>query len=343
MSTPPDALSLTATPSNLPDLQLGQYSVTLNEPTIVTNSCLTSGQQVAWDCATGAELSMAVSTLGPNAPQISLSYSPPPNTAIRYGAQPPQLSGVASLTLVRDKDAFNKGPAYWFTQQYTKTVIVHNSDLPGGSPGSKRAFLKRWFFDEENLEDSASLQERDDSSQWTSDSFAKPGDKPWYCFWNGTVLEGFIFIQQDTAGGSASGTAGYASAAATSMAAAPSAPYAVREKRQAPSNLKPYPMMVKIEERRNPRNPVQPYCQQMQILYNWQLNELRDPGSQLIQIPLTENEPLVQHQMQQNQEAPGGPPSSPASPTGMPGRRRAVDKRTPTGGASSCQCEWMST
>lgn len=282
--------------------------------------------------------------VGPHTSVVSLTYPQPPNAPIRYGAQPPQLSGDAALRIYKDEDASNDGPAYVFWQQYNKTVIVHNSDLPGGLAGSKRSFFRRWFSSEEGPEDLTDLFERDTTdvdSQWPTNSIAKPADKPWYCFWPDTILEGFIYVSQN-ADQSSGGSATSASAAATSSV--PSASPGVRQKRQAPASLQTYPKLVKIEERRNPHSDMQPYCQQMQILNTNQPGPLRDPVTQqLIQIQLSETEPMVQHQINQYQGPSGGPPTNAASPTGYSGRRRAVDKRGPTGAGPLCQCEWMSS
>ena len=283
---------------------------------------------------------------GPNSSQVSLSYPEPPNSVIRYGAQPPQLSGPVNLVLMKDKEEFNKGPAYLFMQQYNKTVIIHNSDLPRGLQGSKRSLVKRWISGE-IFERPAGIHRRDSStldSQWSSNSVAEPADKPWYCFWPGTILEGFVFIQQDA---TQTTTASTASSGATAMTPAPAASVQVTKKRQTPANLQPYPKVVKIEERRNFFNNIKPYCQQMQILNNNQPGPLRDPVTQqLIQIQLDESEPFVQHQFDQQNFGPsasGDLRASPALPTGVPGRKRAIDKRGPMSGGPSCQCEWMSS
>ena len=287
---------------------------------------------------------MAVQMAGPNRPMVSLSYPEPSNPSIRYGAQPPELSGLANLILMKDKDESSKGPAYLFTQQYNKTVIVHNSDLPGGLPNSKRSLIQRWF-STGDVEGRFEVSKRyTDDSQWTSNSIAKPADKPWYCYWPNTILEGFIYITQDVEQ-SENGSAASSEAAMTTSP--PSAPSGVYEKRQAPANIQLYPKVVKIEERRSPMNPIKPYCQQMQILNTNQPGPLTDPATgQLIQIQLEETEIATQHQFDQDddfgQAAPSALPSIPAMPQSLPGGRRAKYKRTSTGSGPLCQCEWMS-
>ncbi|KAL6718982.1 hypothetical protein ACLMJK_003217 [Lecanora helva] len=344
VSPPPDAISLTSTPSNLPPLPTGTFAVTLDEPNAVKDSCLTNKNQAsAWDCATGARLSMEVQIMG-SRPLVSLSYPQPPSPSIRYGAQPPQLGGQVPLVMMSDKYESTKGPAYLFTQQYNKTVIVHNQDIPGGVPtNSKRSFLKRWFSKHGDTEDRASIYGRDsDDSDWTDNSIAVPGDKPWYCYWPGTILEGFIYITEDVDEDDDGFQASSSAAASTS---APSSLSDSVNKRQAPQNLQPYPKVVKIEERRNPF-PIKPYCQEMQILNTNEPGLVTDQATgQLIQVQLDESESVVQHQFNPvgswGPAAPSSIPSFPAFPTGIPGRKRATERRDLSGTGSACQCQWI--
>ena len=271
--------------------------------------------------------------VGPNAPIISLSYSTPSDGYIRYGSQPPQLNQPANLVLMKDKDDFSRGPAYVFQQHYDKVVIVHEEDIPGGIPNSKRSLLKRWFYDK-GLENHGSLMGRQDDDDWASNSIAHPVDRPWFCYWNNTILEGFIFVTQDaSANTTASGTLPSAAATSSGSSDFPGS----RIKRQNPSSPSSYPKSMKIEERR-PLNPSRPYCEQMQILNTYQPGPLVDPITHLVNtVYLSESESLdlIQNLI-------GGSPSlqaPDASPSGFPEKRGAKDKRfTPP---SSCQCGWM--
>lgn len=263
-------------------------------------------------------------------PVVSLTYSTP--SAIYYGSQPPQLNQPAPLVPMNDKDDFDKGPAYVFQQSYDKLVIVHERDLPGGVQSSKRSFIKRWLYGDgpESLGSLMGRQENDEDDEWTSQSMAKPGDKPWFCHWNNTTLEGFIFVTQD-ANASASASDASPSAAATSSGSGPFD--GSRLKRQGPAS-RSYPKSLKIEERR-PLKPSQAYCQQMQILYNLQLGALPNNPVYLNE---TGSQSLVQ-----NQAMPGmaGIPhfEVPASPTSIPTKRGAMHKRATS--PSTCQCKWM--
>ena len=329
MPSPPDAVSLASTPANLPALPTGIFAVSLDNSVSNTNSCLiNSAQSCAWDCATGANLSMVVTLAGSNTPQISLSYPTSSDGSIRYGAQPPQLNQTANLVLMDDRDDFNKGPGYVFQQQYNKIVVVHEADLPGGTSSWKRSLLGRWFYDK-GLENRGSLIGRQEDDEWTSDSIARPVDRPWFCYWNNTILEGFIFVTQDaSASASASGTSLSAAATSSGSSSFPGS----RFKRQSPSSLSFYPKSVKIEERR-PLKPIQPYCEQMQILDNYQLG----PVMNTIQLSEIESQSLIQNQATQGMAGSVSLQAPAASPSGFPRKRANMDTTPP----SSCQCGWM--
>ena len=334
MPSPPDAVPLKSTPANLPALPTGTFTISLDDSVSNTNSCLTdTAQSCAWDCATGANLSLVVTMEGSNAPVISLSYTTPSDPYIRYGSQPPQLEQPANLVLMNDKDDFNEGPAYVFQQQYNKVVIVHEGDIPGGIPNTKRSLLERWFYDK-GLGKHGSLIGRQEDDEWTNDSFARPIDRPWFCYWNNTILEGFIFVTQ----GASSSASASASPAATSSGSSqfPES----RFKRQSPPSLSSYPKSVKIEERR-PSIPTQPYCEQMQILNTNQPGPVINPATnQINTVYLTENESQSLAQNQAVQGMANGPsPSGPPSPSAFPKKRGATAKRATS--LSSCQCGWI--
>lgn len=277
---------------------------------------------------------------GTNAPAISLSYPTAPGAQIRYGAQPPVLHGSpVILSLNSDSSTPMRGPAWSFQQTYTKVVIVRQQDLPGPSASSKRSFLRRWFSDDDGFDDSASLFERD--SLFTDSQWAKAGERPWYCYWNGTELEGFIFVTQK-ADDDATISASYPTAASTNaaMRAAPSATYQGRVKRQAPPSQPAFPNVLKVEERRSIYNPVQPYCQQMQVLYNQQLG-FTVPGQDApLTIQLTETEAPFQQKQQLPQDGGAVTATMSAAPSSLP-RREFYEKRAPNPNAPSCHCQWV--
>ncbi|KAG8525968.1 uncharacterized protein KY384_000730 [Bacidia gigantensis] len=285
--TPDDAAPI-PTPTQLPIIPTGTWAVSLQEPLSSSNSCLTNpAQNNAWDCSNGADLEIDIQmpSSGQMAPPIiNLTYSNLPNQQIRYGAQPPELVGLTDLVLARDKSksAFNQGPAYSFNQQFNKTVIVKAEDFPGPVLPSKRDSVwsvRRWL---EGWEEYASLSERQlQQSDWNQTYLARPGDKPWYCFWNGTVFSGFIYTQNEDDSSDSDSD----SDSSSSSSASPTGSY---PKRQVPISSYPqYPKTIKIKEKRNAVNPTAPYCQQVQVLDDFRL------GPALNTVLLTEYEATI--------------------------------------------------
>ena len=320
-----DASALTATPTDLPALPTGAFNYVLDRPVAdqMSNSCLPTTQSIAWGCATGANMNISINMQSLQKPQLTIGFTTPPNpqapnslsTQIRYGPQPPTLPGPVNLNLARDNLEWNLGPAYIFQQPYAKTVILKADDLPGSYPKSKR------FAD-----DSSFLEERGQIG-WNQGEFVSIADKPWYCFWNGTYLEAFIYVTQNENFSSASTTVtGSSSASPTTMV---SVPYHKRQASQSTSGAT-YPKVIKIIERRPLRNIPQPYCQQMQIMNNGQPSPYQ-PNGQPIIFNLNEHEPIPLQQQQFRQTGDPAPPSSAPQK-----EKRQVGQR------AWCMCEWQS-
>ena len=245
--TPDDADPITAV-SGLPAIPTGSFTVTLDEPSTTSNSCLTDAlQNNAWDCSTGANLNVTIAMQN-NAPYISLTYPMKPGQ-IQYGAQPPQLSGPSSLLYIKDKSSFGsrRGNSYGFKQPFNKTVIVRSQDFPGAmAKRSLRWAFRRWLNHHyEERSDSAILEGRElQQSDWNMTSLASASDRPWLCTWNGTFLTGFIYVSTS-----------------------------VTQQLQ-------YPKSMKILEKRPSMNPPPATCQQMEVQKDFTLTPLEfDDGS----------------------------------------------------------------
>merc|ERR1712054_508629 len=110
--------------------------------------------------------------------------------SVCYGAQGSSLQiNFAPFITVQDSDSPNAGPAFYFQQFYDKLVVLPEdtwdaSALPTSSSSSKKA--KRQF----PQIDPGWLHQR---------QVAQPGDKPWFCVWNKTFIEGFVYVQQPVA------------------------------------------------------------------------------------------------------------------------------------------------
>ena len=234
---------------------------------------------------------------------------------------------------MKDKNDRGKGPAYFFQQFYNKTVILREEESPAGN-------YKRWST--RDIEEAESRARRGRGSP-VQQSIAKPSDKPWYCFWNDTILEGFIYATEAnndaiqtsaplTPASTALGTSGLGTSAllaspsdASSAYSLPSATGVQLLKRQA----SPLPCLkvVKLEERRTYLSPT-PYCQQMQILDSGQSVPADPPANHT----LDEDEPVQQHRLHDGD-------NSGQSRTTSGAFRKKVRDMNPT--PSACQCQWV--
>jgi hypothetical protein len=175
----------------------------------------------------------------------------------------------------------------------------------------------------------------------------KLGDQPWFCWFNQTVIEFFIYPEHNTTSSTASTAlsspsstsipndgAGHSSYPASlnrpsytsGGSSSPTWP-AQREKRhydygydemdsRESTPVANYPLWIKMEEKRKPENNIQPYCQQMRILDSG----LIVPQEGVSIINVTEIEP-----------------SSSSTQ-----KRGSVDGSTAALG-SDCVCEWLAT
>jgi hypothetical protein len=132
------------------------------------------------------------------------------------------------------------------------------------------------------------------------------GDNPWYCFWNSTVEEFWIFLEKGTHSSSSSTTAAastsamtappsntwpvgyspaytpggataaaattpYADAAASTYPSGAPTPWNVPDRRDYPDQggSPEFPKLVKMVEKRKPQSNITPYCQQMEVMKDW--------------------------------------------------------------------------
>ncbi|KAL8716270.1 MAG: hypothetical protein Q9220_000175 [cf. Caloplaca sp. 1 TL-2023] len=330
-----DATPLPSTPVNLPTLPTGVFHVPLRNPSISNNSCLSSHTN-SWSCANGADLKLDLSV--PNMISVSPLVPTQPNQ-VYFGPQPPDLTIPVPLSLMGDRDGMEKGPAWWFQQPYTKVVVVPGVDFNAGG-GTK----KRWFDLPRDRKDNRRVSVRNYGYGHT---VATPAMKPWFCYWNSTILEGFIYVTQNSSMQSSSESAESASptsptpaypsiyippsfAAFTSFPPTAATPTGTVDKRQVsnPSSYAAYSKDVKIEERRAPGTQPPPYCVHMQIMNDGTANPIGDENGQPITVQLEEIQPGSDGSVSQD---------------GSGGRKRGnLWERGPSS-TSSCECEWINS
>ncbi|KAJ5167891.1 uncharacterized protein N7482_003485 [Penicillium canariense] len=237
-----DYSTMTSTPTNLKSVPTGHYLV----PSQLQNSskmCVEDDQfQRAWGCMDNPTNFDVV--IGGESGHHSIVFSSVgPSSTFTYGAQPPILpTPTQSLGLAIDTSDTDLGPALFFFAKFDKLVIVPESQFEASSV-SARSFVG----DESFLAGLHRMQT------------AQPGDKPWFCYWNQTMMEFFIYVNQTVSDDSGSTTASTDSDMSASTASAQS------NSRKREDSILDYPRKIKIEERRDFAGAQAPYCQQMQV------------------------------------------------------------------------------
>jgi hypothetical protein len=327
------------TPSGLSLLPTGAFSLPLGIPQESNPGCLTQANQYsAWSCKlTFAPLVVTINNTltsdGPRQIASMRSGTSMPDGAILYGLQTPDLI-LQPLQLVVDLDYKAYGPAYHFYTRYDKIVVLRPDELSPGS-GIKRQ----------------------DDKNFPRRFQVRPGDMPWYCFWNSTYIEGYIYAEDNstaasftafpTSAPSGSPSASYdiggwlatASTATLATGSAPSAPVAAtttpspiarrdtQSDAAAPPRMPPYPRIIKIEERRVSGSPP-PYCQQMILLDNGKIAPATNGNDAPKRILLQEVDPTYDEFVA-------------ASATSTSNIRREVDLRGRGDPTDACHCQWM--
>ncbi|KAI0026186.1 hypothetical protein F4780DRAFT_13291 [Xylariomycetidae sp. FL0641] len=190
-----DATTLSSVPTGLPALEEGVFSLPLMN-TRAPNTCFKeTTQSRAWDCnIIWSQLSLAIKRVaGPDSTQayemdfMSNTSATIQQMAYSYGMQPPPLTNL-QLTLVQDLFEPTRGPAWSFEAFYNKTVIVPEEYL---SPTTTAVSAT-------TTEESKKRKRMHFGDNFKRKGVAHPGDRPWICLWDQTVLEVFIYAGQNS-------------------------------------------------------------------------------------------------------------------------------------------------
>jgi hypothetical protein len=103
-----------------------------------------------------------------------------------YGSQPPTVPEQKLLWVVDQRDR-GRGPALHFQTAYDKIVIFEGSSFP-----SRNIQIKS----NQKRHDTMPADQGPHNHRFAN----SPGETPWYCIWNQTYIEGFVYIQQPVHG-----------------------------------------------------------------------------------------------------------------------------------------------
>jgi hypothetical protein len=203
----------------------------------------------AWKCFTQGHFQYTIGMQG-NAITLSLESFRLKSSFI-YGGQKPVLHKTNhTMKLMQDKTNMSLGPAWFFFTDFDKLIIIAEENFPTINPAKR------------------SVQEAEVFRRGLNPAvpgIAGPGHKPWFCWWNVTFLEAFVYINQTRPG--------YLNLEPSPTNGAiedPETTSGVEETLDPPdAGLKDdmlYPYLVKIEEKRFVRHGPAPYCEQMQLM-----------------------------------------------------------------------------
>ncbi|KAI9738972.1 MAG: hypothetical protein M1818_005286 [Claussenomyces sp. TS43310] len=289
-----DATPIATAPTALASLPMGTYGLNISSPSTTFSDCLQDQTQSdAWSCSIPADMLRIIISQSPGVENlrsnmITIVEGNDSSTKLEYyyGAQPPTLSSSQPMTLVYDTDSSLYGPAWFYQTVYDKIVIVSEDEL-SVSLSSKHSLAPA---------DLGGVKKR---------NLAQVGDKPWFCYWNGTLLETFIYPNASTGATSgqsnSAGTASSATAAAVASSTGVASPTSMgstpSQSASGANYLNQfysfYPKVFRMEEYRTPATTetIPPYCVQMQILNNHQAVPWVSITGQQQRIVLNETDP----------------------------------------------------
>lgn len=248
-----DATPLPTPPGPLPAAPTGTFLMPAHALSGQSNDCVNStGYQDAWQCFAAGAYEYTVGVQG-NANTLSLQSFQLDGTFI-YGAQSPVLHKTNyTMKLMQDKTNLSLGPALFFFTDFDKLVIIPEGTFPPIDP------VKRSVNGGELLRRTTPPNYRE---------VAQPGDKPYFCWWNTTFLEAFIYVNQNIStplDPSPTPTNGSIEDP-QSTSGADETEHRVPPDPDSSKQAKIYPWLVKVEEKRFVQHGPAPYCNQMLVM-----------------------------------------------------------------------------
>ncbi|KUI52988.1 hypothetical protein VP1G_00382 [Cytospora mali] len=334
------------TPTNLPSLPTGVYSLPLNLDKS-PNTCFNdTAQSSAWSCniifEEEIQLQMSISR---NAPQLgdesNYNVLLITNTSLGnndfglyYGTQPPVIEPAVGMELVNDTFDLDRGPAWFRMLPYNKTVVVPEDLLAGALTANVRR-------NEGGFLGLGDLQRRGMTAQ--------SGDKPWICYWPDTFVEVFIYAEQNSSYASQTlATTGVITSAptATPTATATATGFSAVTTTTTTKDvvgympLASYPRAVKVKERRDHQSQAA-YCVQVLVNDDNSTTPVLDSDGMPVTMLIDEEEP--------------GPISTSGNPWNdssskarrylnePEASRQWLHPRDDDGDMSACGCMWFSS
>ncbi|KAF2646436.1 hypothetical protein P280DRAFT_11533 [Massarina eburnea CBS 473.64] len=156
----------------IPNIRIkqGTFAVALSNARKQSSACLErNNESAAWACTTDDILRVNVLPSGQPGQNL-ISIEPSSNIDwTSYGQRPLSISPTI-LTPAKDSELPDNGPGYHFRTTYDRMVLIKDDSLPIVNAASNR--------------------------MGTGHSAIQEGDQPWLCYFNETVVEGYIYVSR---------------------------------------------------------------------------------------------------------------------------------------------------
>lgn len=233
-----DATPITTVPHHMSALPTGKYVIPASSKNQSKFCVADADYKASWACSHKGDLPIDVQEIDSLHGSISFESGPYSGT-FTYGAQAPYLPvPTQSMKMVHDTNEKHLGPALFFMTSFDKLVVIPEDTFPSN------AISKRGVSEGEILPRASNRGQ-----------VAKPGDEPWFCWWNSTIMEFFLYVNEST---------NEALYGPTTIDGGPSS----TKSHALQTNYPSYPRRIKIQERRDYPDVKSPYCQQMNVLKN---------------------------------------------------------------------------
>lgn len=176
---------------------MGTFSITLGDAEEVQSNCLVDGSpQQAWGCnlAPNSLMGLVIEDIvGDGEGSGATLFYNSADEEIASGAQLSYMqTNFSPFLTVTDNDDKSSGLAFYFQDFYDKVVVVPENAIDFSN--SKRVKRDGYYHEPFVVPDA-----------WKSrKELLQPGEKPWFCVWNETFVEGFIYIDEKIVSNSSS-------------------------------------------------------------------------------------------------------------------------------------------
>ncbi|KAM5441340.1 hypothetical protein MferCBS31731_003770 [Microsporum ferrugineum] len=269
------------TVTNIPTftpIPTGDISISGRTFNSLSQSCVNSTSlKLSWDCIDYGHFKGSIIS-GPKDSRSIRFVQTPLTGKFIYGDQIPALGNKEyPLEPVFDSKSLDEGPAYFFYTTFDKLVIIPDDQFPSGVAGR-------------SVDESALFQR---STNRSGKVQSLPGDKPWFCWWNTTYIETFIYANKNASeddmmtSGEEPGGGTYTSeptvpreSTLVSSSTSPTSTPIATTSGENGDLPQAYARAIKIKELRfSDASPSPPYCQQMQVLDDWSLSMLKNQAT----------------------------------------------------------------